>query len=51
MRTMQISQSKMAKLMPRLMEEMTKNMPQGMSEMMKQGEAPVPAPAAADESE
>ena len=51
MRLMQISQSKMAKLMPRIMEEMTKNMPQGMSDMMLQGAEPAPAPAAADESE
>ena len=51
MRLMQITQSKMAKLMPRIMEEMTKNMPQGMSDMMPQGAEPAPAPAAADESE
>jgi len=51
MRLMQISQGKMAKLMPRIMEEMTKNMPQGMSDMMPQGAEPAPAPAAADESE
>ena len=51
MRLMQITQSKMAKLMPRIMEEMTKTMPQGMSDMMPQGAEPAPAPAAADESE
>jgi len=43
MRLMQITQSKMAKLMPRIMEEMGKKMPQGAE--------PAPAPAAADESE
>ena len=43
MRTMQISQSKMADLMPRIMEEMTKDMPQGVEL--------VPAVDAADEPE
>ena len=43
MRTMQISQSKMADLMPRIMEEMTKDMPQGVEL--------VPAADAADEPE
>ena len=51
MRLMQISQGKMAKLMPRIMEEMRKKMPQGMSDMMPQGAESAPAPAAADESE
>ena len=43
MRTMQISQSKMADFMPRIMEEMTKYMPQGVEL--------VPAADAADEPE